>query len=253
MQPVLGRFGPFLIHSYTLVMGLGLAAVVLLTKRLAAGDRPGSAGWRDALAWTALAALAGGRIGYVAANWTYFQQAAGEIALLWLGGLSYHGALAGGAAGLWAWARRQGRSAGRYAGLFAPGLALLSAFGWAACYLEGCASGRPAPFGPLAAGLPDAYGIEALRYQTQALGLLLALPALALALWGRGRWPGKVLFWVTLLALSAGRLAVAPLRGDPVPLLADARLDVYLEAGLSLLAAGMALKGGPGNWQRRSG
>jgi phosphatidylglycerol:prolipoprotein diacylglycerol transferase len=150
MNPIWGRYGPYFLYGYTVVLSLGIVLALGLTAALA--HREAVRGWLDgALAATAGALLAG-RVAFVWLNRPYFAENPTEAWQLWLGGLNYHGALLGGLVGLWLWARLTSRPFGRYAGLFAPGLALLAAAGWAACAVDGCAYGRAAAPGPLAAG-----------------------------------------------------------------------------------------------------
>jgi phosphatidylglycerol:prolipoprotein diacylglycerol transferase len=242
MYPILARYGPFFLYSYTVVVGLGLAAAIALTAWLERRDGNARPGWIDALLVALFAGLAGGRAMFVWANRPYFQEQPGEIALVWQGGLSYHGFLIFGllAFSIWLLWRRQ--SPAGYAGLLAPALALGSAFGWLACWFEGCAYGQETVLGSLAADLllagdlPDTFGVRALRYQTQLIGLALSLLALLLALLFRGRMRPGQLFWLVLLALSAGRIVVGLLRGDAAPMLGQWRLDVVADAFLALAA-----------------
>jgi len=182
MHPILGRYGPFFLHSFTVVMAIGLAAGIGLTTWLERRDDRNWPGWIDGLIVTLLAGLIGGRAGFVFANWTYFSEEPGQIGLVWQGGLSYHGALLAGLLGLLLWTAWRGRAFAQYAGLLAPALVLVSAFGWLACWFEGCAFGRETTFGLLAADLPDSYGVYGLRYQTQLLGLALGLKPKAVGL-----------------------------------------------------------------------
>lgn len=236
MYPILGRYGPFFFYSYTATMGLGLLLAVGLTA-WRARRRGLDARWLDGVLVGLLAALAGGRLAYVAANWTYFQAHTAESWLVWRGGLSYHGAVAAGLVALWIWCRRRGFHFGRIGGLLAPGAALWSTFGWLACYLDGCAHGRETFLGLLAADLPDSYGVFAVRYQTQLLGLVLSALVLAL-LWAlRRRLPSTALFWTAVCLLSGSRFGVSLLRGDAMPTVEGVRLDTMLDAGLVVLAA----------------
>jgi phosphatidylglycerol:prolipoprotein diacylglycerol transferase len=156
---------------------------------------------------------------------------------LWLGGLNYHGALLGGLAALWLWARLRGRPFGRYAGLLAPGLALLVAFGWAACAVEGCAYGRAAMPGLWAGDLPDDAGVYALRYRTQLAGAVGALLVFAVAWWAAGRLRPATLFWGTLGGLALVHGVVALGRGDPSPVLWGMPLVLWAEIGLLVMGA----------------
>jgi phosphatidylglycerol:prolipoprotein diacylglycerol transferase len=185
-----------------------------------------------------VAGLVGGRIGFVWAQWSYFQERPQEMWQVWQGGLSYHGALLAGLVALWAWSvvghKRAAFTA--YATLLAPSFALGHAFGWLACWLEGCAYGREAVIGPLAADLPDHFGVYALRYQTQLLGIGLSLLVFLLVLgWRRRRSPDSS-FWIALSGISLSRAAISLLRGDPVPHLNGLRADTLLDALLALVA-----------------
>ena len=155
---------------------------------------------------------------------------------LGLGGLNYHGALLGGLAALWLWARLSGRPFRRYAGLLAPGLALLVAFGWAACAVEGCAYGRVAAAGLWAGDLPDDAGVYALRYRTQLAGVVGALLVFGGAWWAAGRPRPATLFWGTLGGLALVHGVVALGRGDPSPVVWGVRLVLWAEAGLLVIS-----------------
>ena len=218
MYPILGRYGPFFLYSFTVVMAIGLAAGIGLTAWLERRDGDNHRGWIDGLIIAMIAGLVGGRAGFVIANWTYFSEEPGQIGLVWQGGLSYHGALLAGILGLLAWAMWKRQSFAQIAGLFAPALVLVSASGWLACWFEGCAFGRETTFGPLVADLPDSYGVFGLRYQTQMMGLILCLLIFPAIIALRGRLRPGLLFGLTLVLLSAGRIVVTLFRGDVVPL-----------------------------------
>lgn len=236
MHPILARYGPFFLYSYTVVMALGLSAGVGLTAWLERRGQERLPGWIDGLLVAALTGLVGGRIGYVMTSWTYFAQEPGQIALVWQGGLSYYGVLSGGLLGLAAWSAWKRRSFAAYAGLLAPALVVISAFGWLACYLEGCAYGREATFGLLAGDLPDSYGVYALRYQTQLMGLALCLLVAPVVILGRRRLRPGPLFGLSLLLLSAVRVVVSLYRGDEVPYLGAWRWDTVLDGGIVIIS-----------------
>ena len=235
MHPILGRYGPFFLYSYTVVMAIGLAVGVGLTAWLERRDGGKRPGWIDGLIIALFAGLIGGRAGFVLGNWTYFSEETGQIGLVWQGGLSYHGALLAGLLGLLAWTVWRGRAFGQDAGLLAPALVLVSAFGWLACWFEGCAFGRETTFGPLAADLPDSYGVFGLRYQTQVLGLVLCLLIFPAVLILRGRLRPGLLFGLTLIGLSAGRMVVTLFRGDEIPMLGPVRWDTVLDGAMALM------------------
>ncbi len=232
MYPILARYGPFFLYSYTVVMGLGLAAAFALAFRQV--RRKPCPGWADALLLSLWLGLPGGRLGFVIGQWSYFQDHLGEIWQIGQGGYSYHTALLTGMIALWWYSRRQRRPMGDYLGLFAPGLAMLAAFGWGACWLEGCAYGAAGSLPRLTANLPDSYGVFAVRYQTQLFGMVASL---MVSLWGvrqqQKREPVQ-LFWLTLFCLSASRAVISLFRGDAALQLGTLRADAILDTILAL-------------------
>lgn len=237
MLPILGRYGPFFLYSYQVVMGVGLAAGLGLTawraRKVGAERWPG---WLDATLVGLGVGLVGGRAVFVATHWAYFAENPGEMGLVWRGGLSYHGVFVAGLLGMWGWLRWQERSFAPYADLLAPALALASSFGWLACYLAACAYGRETSLGWLAADRPDSYGVYAVRYQTQLLGLALTLPLVPLLWRWREKWRDGRLFWLALGWLSGGRLLVSLWRGDEMLLIGRLRLDTLSEIILTLIS-----------------
>ncbi len=244
MYPILGRYGSFFLFSYTAVISIGIIAGIGLAFWRARRRNMADV-WLDGVLVALLAGLIGGRAGFVWLEWGYFGERPSQIIQLQLGGLSYHGALLAGLVGLWGWHKwrkrplrqAQGRSFLPTADLIAPSIALASAFGWAACWLEGCGYGRTAVAGSfLAASLPDHLGIFAWRYQTQLLGIGLSLLIFIWALIRQPHWrPGQT-FGFTLFALSLGRVGVDLLRGDSALFVGNIRADILLDAALAIIS-----------------
>ncbi len=242
MHPILTRLGPFFVYSYTTVFTLGLMASWLITQKQAV-QKP-LPGWQDAALTTLFAGWLGARLGFIGLNWGYFAERPSELFRLWQGGLTPYGALAGVLFGLWLWCRWGKRPFLPYATLFSPALLLLSATSWAACWAEGCAYGTETTLGPFAANLPDSFGVFAVRYQTQLLGIGLNLLLLTpLAYWPAGKLANPAIFPLTLLATNLVHFGLTFLRGDAAPLLLGWRLDSWL-ALLFAIAGGMLLQYG---------
>ena len=242
MLPILARYGPFFLYSFTVAAGLGLLAALALTawraRRTARPRRSARPypGWLDGVLLGLLLGLVGGRLLFAAVNWDYFQLHNSEI-WRWQQGSSYHGFLGGGLATFWLWARWTGRDWRSYADLVAPGLLLAAAFVWLGCLLDGAAYGRETVISLFSADLPDKLGVAGVRYQTQLGGIVWSLFWLGLV-WGlRGRLHGGRLFWLALGGITLGRLLLSFLRGDPVPMLAAWRLDSVVDAAVLLVAA----------------
>jgi phosphatidylglycerol:prolipoprotein diacylglycerol transferase len=231
MHPELGRIGPFVLRTYTVLIDLGLLiglAILAWRGRQVEGR---AVKWLD----VGLAGIAGGLVGaralHVVLSWDYFQDNSGEILQVWTGGLSEHGALVGGLAAGYLAARLLRVPLGPLTDALAVAFPIGAALAWAGCLMANCAYGQEvrtlADFPPLvAAELPDIYGTVAPRYSTQLFGAgwsLLALGVAALLTW-RGVWTGAR-FWPTLAFYSLGALLIAELRGDAVPMVAGARID----------------------------
>ena len=60
MHPILARFGPFFLYTFTVVMGLGIVAGVGLTAWLERRDGQERPGWIDGLLLALVAGLVGG-------------------------------------------------------------------------------------------------------------------------------------------------------------------------------------------------
>ena len=245
MFPILGSYSTLYFYSYKLVIGIGLAVAL----GLVAWQRP-RPGWGDGVLICLLAGLVGGRVGFVLANWGYFEEHRPEIWLLWRGTLSYHGWLLAGWITFVIIYRRQWLA---MADVLAPAGTILSAFGWLACLLAGYGYGREGFIGPLTAELPDQYGLLAVRYQTQLAAMSFSLLA-AIWLW----WlreirlrPGQR-FWLALFLLSSGRVILSFFRGDPIPILAGLRLDTLLDSLLLLFTFTQLLRKNdePKSWTR---
>lgn len=238
MYPILTRLGPFFVYSYTAVFAIGLLLSWAITQwqtRQQTLPR-----WQDAALAALIVGWLGARLSFILLNWRYFAERPSELIQLWQGGLTAYGALVGGLLGLGVWCWWGKRPFLPYATLFSPALLLLIITGWAACWLEGCAYGAETLLGPLSANLPDTFGIFAVRYQTQLLGIGLNLLLLLLA-----HLPTRKLanFPLTLIFTNLIHFGLTFLRGDAAPVLLGWRLDSWL-ALLFAIGGGMLLQYG---------
>ena len=234
MYPILARYGSIFIYSYTVVMALGILISIALINW--SSRQIHSPNWFDALLVVLLAGLVGGRFGFVLWRWDYFQNQPSEVWQFWLGGSSYHAALLAGILALMGWAAVGRRSFYRYAALFTPAFVLVTVFGWAACWLEGCAYGQETVLGLLSADLPDEYGVFAVRFQTQLVGILLTFAAFLFILWYQKDRPHRYVFWLALALVSLAQMLTGLLRGDEALAVGHLRLDTLLNALLVMIS-----------------
>jgi phosphatidylglycerol:prolipoprotein diacylglycerol transferase len=222
------------VYGYSILLGLGtgigLAWVVMSSPRRQAHNR------LTAGIWFLFGGLLGARAVFVALNWPYFQAHPGESLLVFLGGLAWPGALAGGflALGIYAWLNHL--PLGSLADALVPLAAALAVSAWLGCWWDGCA------YGPATSawwGLPgrDEWGAAAQRVPTQLLGALLTLLVIGLLDWGQKRLHRSGLAaTLALLGLSLELFGLSFLRADPAPLWNGVRL----EAWAALVFAGIA-------------
>ncbi len=228
MKPVLYDFGPFTVGQYTLgpfeLRSYGLMLLVAFTVALAWGI------WErkrlkltvdQVLDWAIylmIFGLVGARIVYVALNWQEYRGNLLETLYLWEGGLSYHGAFAGGllAAVVFSWRRKI--AFWRLADFSAPPAALAYGIGRIGCLLNGCCGGGPCDL-PWAVTYADpslgVFGEAVPRHPTQAYAAIGSLLIFGLLVWTRGRFkmPGA-LFGAWVLLSSALRFGVEFFRRD---------------------------------------
>lgn len=233
MYPYLFRTPWFFIYSYTAVFLIGILISIGITTHI--NKKLTVSGWFDGWLVGMAGAIIGGRLGFIWLSREYYQERPSQLGL-WHGGISYHAALFGGlfVLGMWCWGWK--RPLFPHLNLFAPALTLLSAFGWFACWLEGCAYGAETTLGPFASDLPDAFGVFAVRYQTQWLGIATSLLIFAFAMWQIKRQKTNNLFGWVLLTLSLSHLGITFLRGDTVAMLGIFRIDTLLDSILVLIS-----------------
>ena len=231
MFPILSRYGRFFLYSYTVVWGIGLVLAIGLTAIYA--RRYPYRGWQDSILVTLVAALGGGRLMFVWLHADYFQEQPFEAWQLWLGGLSYQGALLAGCVALFTWWGRNGRKHASWQASFnllAPALTIVTIFGWLACLLEGCAYGREAlrllPF--ITADLPDNFGVQAVRYHTQLWGMVLSFLLFLIIV----RTSNHQRFGRALLGITMIHALVSLWRGDMIYL----ELSLGFDASLAILS-----------------
>jgi prolipoprotein diacylglyceryl transferase len=257
MYPTLFTIGRLNIPTYTVLLDLGLILGLLLVYYEGKRQLADGALALDLGLWVVVGGIVSGRIGYVLANWTAFSEDWVRALRIWEGGLSWHGAFLGGLLVMAVFAGLQRRaerpvSFWELADVVTLGLALGICFGWAACLAGGCA------YGALGEGLgyailPDLYGVEASRFATQAVGLVLSLVLFAGFWLLRGLWPfSGASFLMYVFLYFAGQFFLEIGRGDEAIYVGPWRLAQLFDLVLVLVAAlGLLLRWW--QWQRVTG
>jgi hypothetical protein len=84
--------------------------------------------------------------------------------------------------------------------------------------------------------LPDSFGVQAVRYQTQLLGLGLSVMVFVAALLLRSRMRDGRFFWLIFGLLSGSYGLVTLLRGDSMPMVGMVRLDTVLAVVIGVVS-----------------
>lgn len=235
MGPTILYLGPFTVSSYAAFISAGIIAGLLVTFLEGRSRGQDAVPTMDAVLWSLIAGVIGGRITYVALYWPYFASHPREIISFSRGGLAFQGAFMAGLLALLVYSLWNGRSFWGLADTMAPGLALGQAIGWIGCLMRGCGYGVVAT-GRLAYDLTDSYGIPAFRYPTQAmisllnLGIFVLLLSLSRAR-VRSRLPSGALAALYLALNSAGLFLLEFLRADETLYFGTLRWSQIVEVG----------------------
>lgn len=119
IDPVFFNIGPVPVRWYALAYMAGLIGGWFYARALVKNDRywgtasrPGPVSIDDLLVYAAFGVILGGRIGYVLFyNLEFFMAQPLKAFAVWEGGMAFHGGLAGAAAAIWFFARRNKVSA----------------------------------------------------------------------------------------------------------------------------------------------
>jgi prolipoprotein diacylglyceryltransferase len=249
MAPVLFTLGWIDVPSFTALMALALSAGLLLTWNIARRANLPQGDVLDAALVGVLVGVLAARAIYVWENWAYFRDHTDQMAQLWLGGLSWHGGLIGGAVGAAVFSVWRKLDVRTVFNVLAPGLMAGAALGWIGSYLAGVAYGREVFPGDfwwfLAADLPDIYGLWNPRFATQLIGAAWAAVCFAAGMSKvEGRTtnvPIRLSFALTLALYSSGMFVLGFARGDAAPMLVGLRVDQIVDAGIVVAGAAYLL------------
>ena len=124
MDPIFVQFGPLTIRWYGLLLTLAIFAGYALAERRIKARGLDVELFSRAAFWAVVFGVIGARLVYVLTSWGEFAGNPARIFAVWEGGLSFHGAILGGAAAFYYFAKRYGAPLYEYLDAALPGVAL---------------------------------------------------------------------------------------------------------------------------------
>jgi len=211
MKPVLFQLGPFPVSSFGVFLLLAFVVGILLMRKRAAPLGWSAGDVLDLSLYAIIGGVIGARIGYVLVNLRDFTGDLVRVLTIWRdAGLTFYGALAGGAIVAWLYGRGRGGGLGQIADAAAPGVALGYAVAMIGTLLYGLNYGSPTtlPWGVTLFGET--------RHPTQLYLLVAALVifVLLLAFERQGGPPGRQ-FWLFLLLYGVARTGIEVFMDSP--------------------------------------
>lgn len=224
--------------AFSLILGLGGSLAVWRVLQHVPGRQ--AVRWANAALLCLLAALIGARLAHVLIHGAYYKTHVLEIFAIWMGGLSWIGALPGAYAGVWLAHRSTQTGLLKSTDILSAMIAPLAVSVWLACWLGGYAWGWLAPEGAFW-GVPalDESGLYRPHFPLQ---LIAAAGMLLFAFWLETRkfnWQhdGQKAAAVNL-GLALHLLLFTPLRADPAPAWLNVRLDAWAALLFFITGAG---------------
>jgi phosphatidylglycerol:prolipoprotein diacylglycerol transferase len=214
MHPDLLTLGPLTLHTYGLLVALGMVLAAFFARRDAAGLGVSSEVFWDLALWIILGGLLGARIAYILVSWHEFARDWMGIFRIWDGGLVFYGGFIGGVLGGGWFIRRRKLPFWKLADVVAPFIALAHTFGRLGCFFAGCCYGREdAHWGVVFPALGDAIP----RLPTQLYEAAFNAVLFVFLFWRRkSPRPAGRLFWLYIGLYAAWRFSVEFLRGDEI-------------------------------------
>ena len=227
MEITFSLFNQIPIYSFSIILAIGALIGIhgVVRRALVMGEDVHT--YLNLSILILVGSLVGGRTVFVGAHWEYFQDYFVEIPQVWLGGLAWPGAFAGGLLVLTLFALLRRRNIWALGDAIMPLLTAMTISAWLGCWVSGSA------YGPKVDswwGMPmrDMWGEISIRWPLQPLGAFLTVGIA----WSLNSLKPRIhteglLFTLTFAGISLSLLGLTVLRVDPGPSLYGARLDYW--------------------------
>jgi phosphatidylglycerol:prolipoprotein diacylglycerol transferase len=246
-DPTAFGFGPIEVRWYAVFILSGIVAAVWLIRWIARRRGMDPEFVLDVAPLVVLGGVVGARIYYVWLRLDHFLDNPDQIVNLRLGGLTIHGAIAGGVLVLWWYCRRRGQRLPAWMDVIVPGLALAQAIGrwgnWANQEAFGTPSDLPWAVEIEPGRRTDEYATAETFHPTFLYESTFNLANTVVLAWLAARLPRTRLregdvFWIYLVNYGVARFLIERIRTDslyigPLP------AAYWISFGLIALGGGM--------------
>lgn len=147
MHPILFHIGDWPVHSFGVMLSLGILTGLLVACYVARRQDRYLEEIVDLSFFAVVGGIIGARLWEVAFTWEYYSDNLGQALAIWNGGLSVQGAVLGGLLAVIWYCRRNKVPFWPVADTLAPGLLMGQAVGRLGCFFNGCCFGIPHHFG----------------------------------------------------------------------------------------------------------
>lgn len=212
MFPEIVSLGPFTLHSYGLVIAIGVFLCLYVMKRAAKryGFPPAEKIF-DIVFVVVLSGFVGARLFYIAQGWPWYRDHPLEMIQIWKGGLVYYGGMVGSFTGFFLYVKAARLPFLETSDFATPYIPFVHTFGRVGCFLNGCCYGKVCHL-PWAVQFPF---LPKPVHPTQVYEALFNLGLFGFLVWfyPRRRFTGQNIS-LYLMLYPAGRFLLEFLRGD---------------------------------------
>jgi phosphatidylglycerol:prolipoprotein diacylglycerol transferase len=250
-DPTAFELGPIEVRWYAVFILTGILAAIWLIGRIARRRGMDTDFVLDVAPLVVLTGVVGARAYYVLLRSGHFLNNPDEIVNLRLGGLTIHGAIAGGLVALWWYSRRRGQRLVAWWDVIVPGLALAQAIGrwgnWANQEAFGTPSDLPWAVEIEPSRRPEQYTASETFHPTFLYESLFNLANAALLTWLAVRLPRTRLregdvFWIYLVNYGVARFLIERIRTDSLKI-GPLPAAYWISFGLIAIGAGGLILG----------
>jgi len=220
MFPELFSIGPLTLHTYGLLIAIGLVVGIIVTSWIGRSQGIEFQKIMDMGLIIIITGIIGSRLAYVLINFSYYKTNPVDIIKLWNGGLVFSGGLIAVLLVMAWYARQTGNSLWQIGDLWAPAAAVGQAIGRIGCFMAGCCYGKPTdmPWGVVFTDTRSLIPQDMLNIPLHPTQLYSSLSGfiifiILMILSVKKRFEGQILLWFLILH-STGRLLVERFRGD---------------------------------------